>query len=84
MNKNLYLDQWHFKDEIYPSYSVSYDVKRDDKSWECSIGDFVYNKETNQYRFQTEYDPVYITQNEMEQILEMMKGLNARLTQDNQ
>ena len=84
MNKNLYLGQWHFKDEIYPSYSVSYDVKTNDERWKCSIGDIVYNKETNQYRFQTEYDPVYITQNEIEQILEMMKGLNARLTQDNQ
>ena len=82
MSEKLYLKQWKYKDGIYPSYSASFNFEEDGKNLVCGIGDIGYNKETNEYEFNTNYDPMYITQNEMEQIIEMMKGLNAKLTQE--
>jgi len=74
MNYEVYIEKWKDKDYNNPTYSVYANSIKDGKKY--SLGEFVYNSNTNEYEFCTDYDPVIINQECMVQMLELLKGLN--------
>lgn len=74
MDYEVYIKEWKDAEYCNPTYSIYANSIKDGKKH--SLGEFVYNNNTNEYEFWTDYDPVIINQECMVQMVELLKGLN--------